>query len=121
MNVPRGRIVPLAALCVAALCLASCDNNRTSGGKTVGFVQVSDENDWRTAETKSMDAEAHNRGVNYKFANAQGDLQKQINDVRNFVNQRVTAIILAPKVETGWDPVLREAKDAKIPVVLVDR
>ena len=30
-------------------------------------------------------------------------------------------IILAPVVETGWDPVLKEAKDARIPVVLVDR
>ena len=31
------------------------------------------------------------------------------------------AIFLAPVVATGWDSVLKEAKDAKIPVVLLDR
>ena len=41
--------------------------------------------------------------------------------MRGFIAQGVDAIILAPVVETGWEPVLREAKQAKIPVVLVDR
>jgi simple sugar transport system substrate-binding protein len=41
--------------------------------------------------------------------------------MRDFIAQGVDAIILAPVVETGWDTVLREAKQAKIPVVLVDR
>src|SRR5262249_12552704 len=45
----------------------------------------------------------------------------QIKALRAFVAQRVDAIILAPVVETGWEPVLREVKRAKIPVVLVDR
>ena len=31
------------------------------------------------------------------------------------------AIILAPLVETGWDDVLQEAKDAEIPVLIIDR
>ena len=41
--------------------------------------------------------------------------------MRAFVAQGVSAIILAPVVETGWEPVLREIKQAKIPVILVDR
>jgi ABC-type sugar transport system substrate-binding protein len=40
--------------------------------------------------------------------------------VHGFIAQGVDAVI-APVVETGWEPVLREAKRAKIPVVLVDR
>ena len=104
---------------VTAALAVSC--NQKKSGKTVGFVQEGDENAWRTAETRSMQAEAPKRGVNLSLANAQGDKQKQISMLRSLVLQRVDAIILAPKDETGWEPVLKEAKDAKIPVVLVDR
>lgn len=106
---------------VSVVCsLALCGCNRKAG-KTVGFAQEGAENDWRKAETKSVDSEAEKRGLNLRLTSANGDLQKQINDVRSFIAQRVSAIIIAPKVEDGWEPVLREAQDAKIPVVLVDR
>src|SRR5687767_12551681 len=88
---------------------------------TVGFVQVGAESAWRTAETESIKSEAARRGVNLKFSDAQGKQENQIRAVRTFIAQGVDAIILAPVVETGWGPVLQEAKRAKIPVVLVDR
>ena len=88
---------------------------------TVGFAQVGAESAWRTAETESIKSEAGKRGVNLKFSDAQGKQDNQIKSVRSFIAQGVDAIILAPVVETGWEPVLREAKRAKIPVVLVDR
>lgn len=113
----RNCLIP--TLLAASVLAGSC--NHKKAGNTVGFAQEGDENAWRTAETKSMRAEAEKRGVNYSFANAQGDKEKQINAVRSFVVQRVHAIILAPKDESGWDPVLQEARDAKIPVILVDR
>jgi simple sugar transport system substrate-binding protein len=56
-----------------------------------------------------------------KFSDAQGKQENQIKAVRSFIAQGVDAIILAPVVETGWEPVLREAKRSRIPVVLVDR
>ncbi|HZQ47998.1 MAG TPA: ABC transporter substrate-binding protein [Verrucomicrobiae bacterium] len=87
----------------------------------VGFAQVGAESSWRTAETESIKAEAVARGVNLKFSDAQGKQENQIKAVRGFIAQGVDGIILAPVVETGWEPVLREAKRAKIPVVLVDR
>ena len=88
---------------------------------TVGFSQVGAESDWRVAETKSIKDEAARRGVELKFSDAQGKVENQITAIRSFIAQGVDAIILAPKVETGWEPVLKEARAAKIPVVLVDR
>lgn len=88
---------------------------------TVGFAQVGAESAWRTAETDSIKAEAAKRKVNLKFSDAQGKQENQIKAVRGFIAQGVDAIILAPVVETGWEPVLQEAKQSKIPVVLVDR
>ena len=97
----------------------SC-NDRTTG-RTVGFSQEGAESAWRQAETASVKSEAAKRGINLKFSDAGGDQDAQIKAMRALIAQQVDGIILAPKVKTGWDDVLKEAKSANIPVVLVDR
>lgn len=87
----------------------------------VGFSQVGAESAWRTAETNSIRGEAEKRGIELKFADAQGKQANQIMAIRSFIAQKVDAIVIAPVVETGWEPVLREAQLASIPVILVDR
>jgi ABC-type sugar transport system substrate-binding protein len=99
------------------------NNQQPTGEKklVVGFSQIGAESAWRTAETGSIQDEAKARGIDLKFSDAQGDQTKQIAALHSFITQHVDAIILAPKVEEGWDQVLKEAKDANIPVILVDR
>lgn len=88
---------------------------------TVGFAQTGAESAWRTANTQSLKSEAEKRGITLKFADGQGKQENQIRAVRSFITQGVDVILIAPIVETGWEPVLREAKRAKIPVILMDR
>jgi ABC-type sugar transport system substrate-binding protein len=88
---------------------------------TVGFSQVGSESGWRAAETKVSKIEAEKRGVDLRVSDAQQKQENQIRAVRSFIAQGVDAIFIAPVVATGWDAVLKEAKDAKIPVVLLDR
>jgi len=101
----------------------SSTSNKLAAGKklTVGFSQVGAESDWRVAESKSIKDEAAKRGVDLKFSDAQGKQENQFKAIRSFIAQGADGIILAPKVETGWEQVLKEAREAKIPVVLVDR
>ena len=87
----------------------------------VGFSQIGAESGWRSAETTSIKETATKLGITLKFSDGQGKQENQIKAIRSFIAQKVNGIILAPKVETGWDTVLKEAKKAKIPVVLVDR
>lgn len=87
----------------------------------MGFSQIGAESAWRTAETESIRSEAAKRGVDLRFSDAQQKQENQIKALRSFIALDVDAIILAPVVETGWDAVLKEAKEAGIPVVLVDR
>src|SRR3954465_4219124 len=87
----------------------------------IGFAQTGAESAWRTANSSSMKAEAAKRGIDLKFSDGQGKQENQIRAVRSFITQGVDVIVIAPIVETGWDPVLREAKRAKIPVMLTDR
>lgn len=88
---------------------------------TVGFAQVGSESGWRTSFSESVKAEAKRRGIDLKFSDAQQKQENQIKAVRSFVAQQVDAIMIAPVVETGWRPVLREARRADIPVVILDR
>ncbi|ROQ28879.1 ABC transporter substrate-binding protein [Gallaecimonas pentaromativorans] len=88
---------------------------------TVGFSQVGSESGWRTAFSEDMKAEAQKRGIDLKFSDGQQKQENQIRAVRGFIAQGVDAIIIAPVVETGWTPVLREAKRAHIPVIILDR
>ena len=90
-------------------------------GMVVGFSQIGSESGWRAAETSVTKQEAETRGVDLKFADAQQKQENQIKALRGFIAQGVDAIMIAPVVATGWDEVLGEAKEAGIPVVLLDR
>jgi len=88
----------------------------------VGFSQIGAESAWRTANTESIMSEAKKRpNFELKFSDAQQKQENQIKAIRSFIAQGVDAIAFAPVVETGWEPVLKEAKKAGIPVVLTDR
>ena len=119
----------------AALTMAGCssdDPGTTSGSPaagggdgdtiTVGFAQTGSESGWRSANTDSMkEAFSAENGFDLVFNAADNDTAAQIAAVRSFINQGVDAIVIAPIVSDGWDDVLKEAKDAGIPVVLEDR
>lgn len=101
------------------------DEGGSEGGSdviTVGFAQVGAESDWRTANSESMkETFSEANGYELIFDDAQQKQENQITAIRNFIQQEVDYIVLAPVTETGWDTVLQEAKDADIPVITVDR
>lgn len=88
----------------------------------VGFVQVGAESDWRMANTMSMQSTfTEANGYMFEMVDAQQKTDKQITAIRDFIQKDVDYIVLAPNTEAGWDTVLGEAKDAGIPVIIVDR
>jgi simple sugar transport system substrate-binding protein len=125
----------LAALGLAAIVIAGCGDSGSSptakdagtgeaktGEKLVlGFSQIGAESGWRTANTESIKSEAAKRGIELKFADAQQKQENQIKAIKSFIAQGVDVIAFSPVVETGWGPVLQEAKQANIPVIVSDR
>ena len=119
------REILIVAAVTGALFLASCkrassESTGSSGAKesakksiTVGFSQIGAESAWRTAETASVRYEAAKRGVNLKFSDAQQKQENQIKALGTFIAQRVDAIILAPMVEDGWEPILKQARNMR--------
>ncbi|KQO96911.1 ABC transporter substrate-binding protein [Leifsonia sp. Leaf264] len=125
------KIIGLAAAGALLLALAGCADGggggtEASGPKdigdlVVGFAQVGAESGWRTANTKDIQDTFKDEGIELKFSDAQQKQENQIKAIRSYIQQQVDYIAFSPVVETGWDAVLQEAKDAGIPVVLTDR
>jgi len=117
-------VAAAAALLVAMTGCAGGGDSAGSGGDddiVVGFAQVGAESGWRTANTKSIQGAFEDAGIELKFSDAQGKQENQIKAIRSYIQQGVDVIAFSPVVESGWDAVLQEAKDAGIPVVLTDR
>jgi ABC-type sugar transport system substrate-binding protein len=100
---------------------------KQDGGKltyqnlVVGYSQIGAESEWRTGNTTSIKKAAESLGVELIFSDAQQKQENQIKAIRTFIAQRVDVIGVSPIVETGWESVFQEAKDAGIPIILVDR
>ena len=116
------RILVKAAAAAALVALSACGSEQGGSDElVVGFSQIGSESGWRAAETKMARQAAEERGVDLRVSDAQQRQENQIKAIRAFIAQGVDAIFLAPVVATGWDAVLREAKAANIPVILLDR
>src|SRR5215467_3872021 len=87
----------------------------------LGFSQIGAESEWRTANTESIKSSAKEAGIDLKFSDAQQKQENQIKAIRSYIAQKVDVIAFSPVVASGWGTVLREAKAAKIPVILSDR
>jgi simple sugar transport system substrate-binding protein len=111
----------IAAIGVVPVLAALPHLARAQGKVVLGFSQIGAESEWRTANTESIKASAKEAGIELKFADAQQKQENQIKAIRSFIAQKVDVIAFSPVVESGWGTVLREAKAAKIPVILSDR
>lgn len=87
----------------------------------MGFSQIGAESAWRSANTESVKQAAKDAGIKLLFMDAQQKQENQIEAIRSFISQGVDIIAFVPIVETGWDTVLMEAREAGIPVIVVDR
>jgi len=101
--------------------LSASKPQKTYEDLIVGYAQLGAESEWRAANTISIKETAEELGVELRFLDAQQKQDNQIVAVRKFIVQRVDVIGISPIVETGWEEIFQEAKDAGIPIILVDR
>lgn len=71
----------------------------------------------RTQMAKEMEKEK----IQGQFEDAKGDVAVQVQQVENFINQGVDAIILNPVDTQGVKPMMDAAKRANIPLIFVNR
>ena len=117
--------IALALSLILLLALSGCAGKQEpaedNASIVVGFSQLGSESSWRIANTVSMENAAKETGYSLMMENANQKQEKQIDAIRSFIAYQVDVIVFSPIVETGWDNVLTEAKQAGIPVILMDR
>ena len=115
----------LCAIMLALLMLAGCRSPKRQEDErravVVGFSQLGSESAWRIGNTRSIEKAAAAHGYGLMLDNANQKQEKQISAIRSFIAYQVDVIVFSPIVETGWENVLTEARNAGIPVILMDR
>jgi simple sugar transport system substrate-binding protein len=113
---------PAAEAPAAAFGEADCAPNCAYADMTLCYPQLGAESDWRTANTASIKETAETLGIKQLvFSDAQQKQENQISAMRTCIQQQVDVIAIPPVVEDGFEQVLTEAKNAGIPVIIVDR
>lgn len=134
MNMKKSVFIILMTICVVLCAVIAGKNIRMVNHKNVeeiqeenddiliGFSQLGAESAFRSANTTSMkETFTEEKGYQLFVEDGQQKQENQIMAIRTFIQQEVDYIVLAPVTETGWDTVLQEAKDAGIPVIIMDR
>ena len=107
------------------LALAACGNSGTAkddGLIKVGIINLDpSESGYRQANVKNLqDTFTKENGYDATFVTAP-TADKQLEAARGFITAGVKYILVSAAETTGWDEVLKEAKDAGITVLLFDR
>lgn len=111
----------LMTVAMASTLMGVCSQAEEKEEIVVAFSQMEMNNAWRVAETNSIQEEAEARGIKLIYTDANGDTAKQVSDVEDIVTQKPDVILMAPREYDGVGPALEAAKEAGIPVLLLDR
>ena len=120
----KAKLLITALAMIMSLSLTGCGQpaeEKSEPRLLLGVSQIGSESAWRIGNTKDIEEQAEHYGVSLMLENANQKQENQIAAIRRFIAYKVDVIAFSPIVEEGWDNVLKEAKDAGIPVILVDR
>ena len=118
------KIIAILIALVLVAGVAACGGGgggSKDGPIKVGFSQIGSESDWRVGNTVSVSDAIEAEGWELIYNDANQQQENQIKALRDFITQGVDYIVFGPIVETGWDAVLKEVKDAGIPLIMIDR
>ena len=110
------KCIPLALLAGALTLLCAL-----AQAATIGVSMALFDDNFLTVVRTSMQSRAQQLNVGIQFEDAQNDIGRQLNQIQNFIAQKVDAIIVNP-VDTDATPrMTRLAVAARIPLVYVNR
>ncbi|PKQ45358.1 substrate-binding domain-containing protein [Confluentibacter flavum] len=101
----------------------SCKNDGESKRYKIGFSQCLSDNMWRDAMNHSMQIQASllQDSLTLEIFEANGNIQKQINQIEKMIQDNYDLIIISPNEPDRVVPVIEKAFDSGIPIILIDR
>jgi len=108
-----------AAATVSALAMAGCRSNHRQ--KTIGVAFETLQSEYWVASFDIMRTEIERQGLRMVQAIADGDANRQLEQIKSFVARRVSGIIVAPKDSHTVIPMIKAANRRDIPIVCYNR
>jgi len=100
---------------------AAADCTPVDGQVKIGFSQVTLQSPFYVDLQTGAEAAATANGAELLFVDANGDVEKQNNDIQDLITQGVNVLIINPANPDAVKPSLDAAAAAGIPVITVDR
>lgn len=117
----RRLAVGAVALAVFPSVLFARENAPQPKSYKIGFSQCNSGEPWRANMDSDIKAAAAKHAeIKLIYKDAQNDRARQMAHVKEFMAQKVDAIIISP-LDTSLTPAVGEAFDAGIPVIVLDR
>jgi len=119
------RFIP--AVILPGLLLAGCGKSDSPAGAgsekqlTVGVAFETLQTEYWVAGFEALKAELRKRNIKIVEAIADGDANRQLQQIRTFATRKVDGIILVPKDAKTCIPAIKAANEAGIPIVTFNR
>lgn len=108
---------------VASLAAAIATGPAFADEIKIGLSQGTMNHPWRVAmvDGNMKYAKAHYKDVNLIVTDGQNTSAKQVSDVESLLAQGIKVLMISPLTSDALTPVVKEAMDAGIPVITMDR
>lgn len=125
----KNKLVALIlAVCLSMTLLAGCGGGSTGsdtaasgtageGKYTVGYVNLADSDLFCVSRKTALIEATKDSDIDVQFADANNDIQKQLDLADNFIAKKVDLLILVPCDYAGVTPAVEKANAAGIPVI----
>ncbi|MEX6687973.1 substrate-binding domain-containing protein [Danxiaibacter flavus] len=102
--------------------MSSCELNKETRKFRIGFSQCGDADDWRKSMLGEMKRElAFYPEMELLYKQADDNSEKQVQQVRALLKEKINLLIISPNEAQPLTPVVEEAFNSGIPVIVVDR
>ena len=111
---------------LASMVLSGCANKGSASNEIAVIVKTTNSSFWQNVQTGATDAQTELQAKNPKLTvtflgpQSESNINEEIAMVENAVDRGVKAIVLAPSDTTALQPAVKKAKDAGIPVIIID-
>jgi len=115
------QFLSIPTLAISLLSLVGCGGSGDSATTTIGVSFETLQTEFWVAALESFEKQTEAQGLEMLQSVADGDANRQLDQIRNFITRGVDGIVVVPKDARTIIPAIRLANQAGIPIVCFNR